>query len=146
MIKVMQSKFGKGQGNCLLAAVASVLHRSLESIPDFSLSGCGWFEDLYEWCLNENIGLLCADPKDFEHSIFLNAHAIGIFSVVGIEDENHAVVMKCSRQEQGSPDSKDALSSWFWQADIVHDPNPQDNYRLGDLVHLIFLIPEPPTT
>jgi len=142
MIPVMQTRFGGGQGNCLLAAVASILHRSLESIPDFALSGCGWFEDLYEWCLNEHIGLLCCDPKDFAHSIFLNAHCIGIFKVRGVPDENHAVVMRCARIEVGLPEQKDALTCWKWTADIVHNPNPQKDYELADLVHLIFLIPE----
>jgi hypothetical protein len=60
VIPVQQTKFGAGNGNCLLAAVASVLERPLEEIPDFNLSGCGWFEDLYEWCLNEGIGLIKA--------------------------------------------------------------------------------------
>ena len=142
MMPVMQTKFGRGQGNCLLAAVASILHRPLEAIPDFAVSGCGWFEDLYEWCLNERIGLLCCDPKDFEHSIFLNAYCIGIFEVRGVPDEDHAVVMKCARVEVGHPDQKDALTCWKWTADTVHNPNPQKNYELGDLVHLLFLIPQ----
>lgn len=171
MIPVMQTKFGRGQGNCLLAAVASILHRPLESIPDFSVSGCGWFEDLYEWCLNENIGLLCSDPKDFEHSIFVNAHAIGIFRVVGSPNENHAVILKCQRQELEIPQRAETprkrptieemetildsepttlvhirgdgtVVSWKWTADIVHNPNPHKNYELSDLLHLIFLIPE----
>ena len=166
----MQTKFGKGEGNCLLAAVASVLRRPLESIPDFSMSGCGWFDELYEWCLNENIALLCCDPKDFEHSIFVNAYGIGIFRVVGIEDENHAVVMKCQRKEiavrehnakRPTIEEMEALLdaepttpvhirgdgtvvSWEWSADIVHNPNPSKDYKLGDLVHLIFLIPSAP--
>lgn len=136
MIPVMQSRFGRGNGNCLLACVASVLHRPLESIPDFAMSG-NWFEDLYEWCRNENIGLICIHPKDLDHSIVLNSYCIMIFTVAGIADENHAVIGRCRRIEDGIPDAEDP-SKWKWQANIIHDPNPL-GVKVEQLEHLLFL-------
>lgn len=145
MTPVQQTRFGKGQGNCLLACVASILDRSLESIPDFNLSGCGWFEDLHEWCLNEEIGLLCVHPKDLDHSICLNAWCILIFTVAGcnccdgkVPDENHAVVGRCKRIEVGMPDAQE-VDKWKWEATIEFDPNPK-GVKLGDLKHILFLI------
>ena len=145
MIPVQQTSFCKGQGNCLLACVASILERPLESIPDFTMSGCGWLEDLYEWCLNEDIGLLCVHPKDLDHSICLNSWCIMIFTVadcngcdVKVTDENHAVIGRCRRVERGNPDAID-FGQWKWEATVEFDPNP-NGVVLGNLEHILFLI------
>jgi hypothetical protein len=149
MIRVQQSRFGHGNGDCLLACVASVLERPLKSIPDFSQSGCGWFEDLYEWCLNERIGLICLNPVDLNSSIVLNSWCIMIFTVDGcnccngkVPDENHAVVGRCKRLETSMPDAQE-VAKWKWEAAIEFDPNPK-GVIVGKLEHIIFLLPEQP--
>ena len=140
MVPVKQTRYGKGHGNCLLACVASILHRPLESIPDFAMSGCGWFEELYEWCLNEDIGVALIHPKDFEHSLFLNIHGIMIFTVAGMDDEDHAVIGKCVREENNRPDENDK-EKWRWHVEVVHDPNPRSP-KVDKLEHLLFLVPK----
>lgn len=141
MIPVMQTRYGHLKGNCLLACVAAILHRKIEEIPDFAMSGCGWFDDLYEWCMNEGIGLICLNPNDLNSSIVLNSFAIGIWTVINCATENHAVIMRCVREESGLPDAKDALANWTWIADIEYDPNPMRPER-GSLEHLLFLLPQ----
>lgn len=140
MVPVSQTRFGKGNGNCLLACVASLLHRPLESIPDFAMSG-SWFEDLYEWCRNERIGLLCVNPQDFEHSIILNTHCIMIFTVQGIENEDHAIVGKCTREEHPDVEMQDGMK-WRWVCEPIFDPNPI-GVKVDKLEHLIFLVAPP---
>jgi len=139
VIPVKQTRFGTSKGNCLLACVASLLHRPLDSIPDFAMSG-SWFEDLYEWCLNEGIGLICVHPKDLEHSIILNTFCVMIFTVRGIDNENHAVIGKCSREESPLVELKDGMK-WKWVCEPTFDPNP-NVVSVENLEHLIFLIPK----
>lgn len=97
-----------------------------------------WFEDLYEWCLNEGIGLLCVHPRDLEHSIILNTHCIMVFTVKGIEAESHAVIGVCVREEYPSVEMQDGMK-WRWHCEPTFDPNP-NGVAVEDLEHLIFLI------
>ena len=43
MILVKQTKFGKGEGNCFPACLASVLELSLEEVPE--IRGENWISD-----------------------------------------------------------------------------------------------------
>jgi|ERR1035437_5593358 hypothetical protein len=47
MIKVYQTIVDKGHGNCMQAAIASLLELSLEKVPHFLESGQKWFEIFY---------------------------------------------------------------------------------------------------
>jgi hypothetical protein len=138
VIPVQQTKFGAGNGNCLLAAVASVLERPLEEIPDFNLSGCGWFEDLYEWCLNEGIGLIKLNPsQQSEVAVF------GCYGVVSVKvhghDELHAVVAEFERgPNQEHPDGL----RWTWEAVHRFDPNP-NRLALGEADCILIFVPPP---
>jgi hypothetical protein len=89
--------------------------------------------------MNEGIGLICVNPVDFESSIVLNTHCIMIFTVTGIDDENHAVVGKCSREEHLTVEQQDGMK-WRWVCEPEFDPNP-NGVRVDKLEHLIFLIP-----
>jgi hypothetical protein len=128
MIKIHQTRLGPGNGDCFLACVASVLERPLASVPDFGTEN--WFEKFYEWCLSQNIGLICLSPEDFTGAIALNLWCILICDVPGA-DEDHAVVGKCKRI---FPDK------WEWEAAVEFDPNPM-GVKLGTLKHAIFLVP-----
>ncbi|OGP67107.1 MAG: hypothetical protein A2031_07895 [Deltaproteobacteria bacterium RBG_19FT_COMBO_43_11] len=139
MIRIQQTKFGNGNGNCLLACVASILERPIEGIPDFNLSGTGWFGELYEWCLNERIGIICVHPKDLEHSLFLNSWCIAVFTTPDSIEETHAVIGKCRRIEENYIEIKDE-DKWKWEATVEFDPNPK-GVKLGKLEHIVFLLP-----
>lgn len=139
MIPTQQTKFGNGNGNCLLACVASILHRPIEEIPDFSLSGAGWYDELYEWCRNEEIGLIQIEPGSKEPIGLFHCYAICIFTVPGF-DENHAVIGKCVRTELGNPDALDGLTGWHWECVPEFDPNPK-GVNVGEMKHMIILVP-----
>lgn len=142
MIPIHQTRFGVGNGNCLLACVASILERPIESIPDFNEAGTGWFGEMYEWCLNEGIGLVLLNPCDLQSSLFFNLHAILIFDVPSVvpgiyERENHAVVAKCVRLASPQDEANDL---WRWECTEHFDPNPK-GVKVGELQHMIVLVP-----
>ena len=139
MKRMYQTKFGNGNGNCLLACVASVLERDIDSIPDFNMSGAGWFEELYEWCVKERIGLIKLNPEGWKNAALLNSWAICCFSVQG-SDEHHAAVGKCVRGP--NQEHEDGLK-WTWECCEVFDPNPRGVKAL-ELLYMLFLIPDPP--
>lgn len=142
MIPINQTKFTPGEGDCLLAAIASVLHRPLESIPNFMTAGDGqWFNAFYEWCAFESIGLVYMSPEHFDHSLMLNLWAVLIYSVVGHEDgEHHACVGQAVLEQRTRITDGTA---WRWRFNLVHNPNPQMTETLGELLYAIILIPPP---
>ncbi len=130
-LKIMQTRFGTGNGNCAQAAVASLLHLKLEDVPNFvSHSGLEWWDSLYAWCLKNNYGLILIDKN--QKSLILNTYGIAVAKVKGIEDETHAVVMKYTLGNKGQ--------EWTWDAEIYHDPNP-NKPELVDFLQHFFIIP-----
>lgn len=51
MKKVFQTVVGKGHGNCMQAAVASLFDCELEEVPNFIEYKDGWFKPLYEFMI-----------------------------------------------------------------------------------------------
>ena len=49
MIKVYQTIVDRGHGNCMQAAIASLLELPLEEVPHFLEHGCDWFEVFYNY-------------------------------------------------------------------------------------------------
>lgn len=132
-------------GNCLQACVASLLHREIEAIPDFGESGIGWFDELYEWCIKEGLGLVYI-PEPYlrlEDSslLMLNTYCMLVYTVKGFE-ANHAVIGKTSLREK--QDLADGETKWLWHTDVVHDPN-RHGAPIETLLYYVYLIPhEPP--
>jgi len=136
MKPVFQTKFALGKGDCLNAAIASVLERPLDDIPYLAGAEDGrWFERLYAWCKAEQIGLMCLQPGDTTAFIMANFYCVLIHEVIGVPEENHAVVGYVQRGP--SPDGQ-----FEWTCQEVHDPN-RGRHKLGELVHIIVLIPAP---
>ncbi len=150
MTPIFQTKFtnpsieDEGNSNCLTACVASILERPLESIPEFGI-GVGWFDDLYDWCMNEGIGLLYfTDDNIKHHGLCLNAYCILAYSVKGHDDNLlHAVVGKTGLDHEER--LADGDTKWFWKVEVTHDPNPH-GVEIETLKYFIFLIPPPSET
>jgi hypothetical protein len=51
MIKVYQTIVDKHHGNCMQAAIASLLELSLEEVPNFNILGHEWFNTFYKFLL-----------------------------------------------------------------------------------------------
>lgn len=148
MKPVFQTKFSNpsltstGDADCLMATIASILHRPLESIPDFGMSGIGWFEELYEWCQNEDIGLLYFTEETMRmQGLCLGAYCMLVWSVKGFpEGPLHAVVGKTFLEEK--QDLPEGDTKWVWHVAVEHDPNSH-GVDLDELKYYVFLIPTP---
>lgn len=144
MKPVRQTKFSNpthestGDANCLMAAVASVLELPLEAVPDFGMSGIGWFEEMYEWCLKQDIGIVYIRVAHRRKMLPLNCYCVLIFTVKD-STIRHAVVGKIILVETQDSDRHES-KEWLWRADVAHDPNPND-VPLDTLEEIIFLIP-----
>lgn len=129
-LKILQTKFGKGQGNCLTACVSSITGKPIEELPDFySHSGIEWWDRLYAWCFKEGYGLTLVKDESADHMLVLNQYGIGVAKLKGIE-ERHAVILRYSLSSQ-----KD---KWHWDAELWHDPNPK-KYEIEKIEEHIFI-------
>ena len=63
MKPVLQTKFGKGNGNCYAACIASILELPIEDVPNFCKSE-NWFEDSREWVKQHGFDLLMVVAND----------------------------------------------------------------------------------
>lgn len=126
LTKVFQTKYGKGLGNCLQAAFASILDLPLESVPDFADYGPGmlWFDPAVEWLRSVGYGFVYW--HDIDSIAAINCYALAFCCVVD-ETERHAVVVRFERDEGEDPDK------FYWRAEIAHDPNERGGYVLGNI-------------
>lgn len=133
MTPVFQDRFGKGNGNCLQAAVASVLDLPLDAIPNFSDAEGDWFVHITRWASEQGIGVIYAPTKGEQFYLAVNSYAVGVWSI-GDSEERHAVVMRFdSSQIDGD--------RWQWEADVVHNPNPATTQLLSEFEEVLFFIP-----
>jgi hypothetical protein len=132
MTPVAQTKYGRHQGNCLTACVATVLDVPISSLPEFCVDG-EWFSRLDSFCRENGFFLLYWRHAENTPILCFNAYIILLLSLQG-EDDLHAVVAKTSLEskhpvtdediEQGAALAEDAGGfMWGWRSEIVHDPN-----------------------
>jgi hypothetical protein len=106
MIPVDQTTFGKGTGNCFAACVATILEKSLDSVPFFMDSGDEWYIQFVNWAYEQGLIAECvnSDYPGFEEDLAKMGYSI----VTGKSPRGggmyHSVVFKGS--------------------DMVHDPHP----------------------
>lgn len=132
MTPVEQTSYGKHQGNCLTACVASVLDVPISSVPEFCVDG-EWFQRLDTFCRENGFFLLYWRHSGNIPLICLNAYVILLLALEG-EEDLHAVVAKTSVESQAPVTEQDiengeCLSEdaggvrWGWRSEMVHDPN-----------------------
>lgn len=142
MKKVFQEIFDARTGDCLSAALASLLEIPLESVPKFNLLAGDPYKGLKsarEWLATEyRLSLVDIQMEDLEKPGFtgfdlrLIGAVPGTLCIAGgasanVEGANHAVV--------GQIDSRGL------NFEILHDPNPLGKGIVGRPSHLYFLIP-----
>lgn len=99
-----------------MACVASILEKNIEDIPDlYSFSGLDWWDQLYAYCIENDLGLLILSEGVANYSLMVNCFGIGCATVKGSE-ERHAVILKYKLISKGQ--------KWTWEGELVHDPNP----------------------
>lgn len=131
MIPVKQTKYGRGNGNCLAACVASILCVNIDNIPDFNVDGY-WFEELKDFCYNTGLSLIHWNHSEFNKLIVTNCHLIAVCELKG-EEELHAVIGK-AKIISVSEDGK-----YTWEFNIEHDPNQIGTPPLKGIVSFIHI-------
>lgn len=63
MKPVHQDRFGSPGGNCLQAALASILELPLKEVPNFvTIPGPSWWDELQAWLGRRGLTLVCVPP------------------------------------------------------------------------------------
>ena len=128
MIAVMQTEFGKGQGNCFSACLASVLEVPIESVPNFCAHWMerDWLKAADEWCQREHgVALLMIELPS---------------SVPGLADELLARPIVCLVGGKG-PRGLDHEVVWNGVTQSWHDPYPAGGGITRPYHDIIYLIP-----
>jgi hypothetical protein len=137
MKKVYQTIISGTNGDCMRAAVASLLEIPLESVPDFKSFGLEWnskfFEFInhsedfeYEGCIN--------NPKDL--GAWGDSRMEKIKDEIGVDGLFLATVYstKYFNAEDYCNNKRVVTHSVLidWDYNIVHDPNPEYDPKLTD--------------
>lgn len=122
MKKIFQTKFGKPEGNCFPACVASILEIEIERIPNYQEGDGVWYQNFKKWlrkfdyeCVALNRSLLA--EKDQCPEVY------GIVSGKSPRGLSHSTV--------------------YFKDEMVHDPHPEGG-GVKDIEDVIYLIPKFP--
>jgi hypothetical protein len=121
------------QGNCLQAAIASVLELPLEDVPDFANrngeENPNWLVDICDWSLGRGIGFAHFD-REQGLPILNNIYCIP-YGKSPRSEESHAVV--------GLATSIRLEDGWEINIEYVHDPVGRPDWLDGKpLGYMIF--------
>jgi hypothetical protein len=135
MIRVYQTIVDKGTGNCMQAAIASLLNLQLNDVPNFKELGYDWFSALnnllnelgyeYEGCLyNYNAFRIINERKNVE-SADLRTRFNKIKEMEGVDGYFYASVYspKYYNVNDNPPITHAVIINK--SLDIVHDVNPE---------------------
>ena len=116
MKKVFQTKFGKPDGNCFAACLASILELPIEEIPDYKQPEGRWFRNYRKWIKQYGLDLLIIE--DISHEDFI-PDVCCIVSGTSPRGLMHAVVY------QGT--------------EMIHDPHPEGGgvKHITDRIYLL---------
>jgi ribosomal protein S18 acetylase RimI-like enzyme len=120
VISIDQTTFGKGQGNCFQACVASILELPLEEVPHFCKDeNPYWFRDLEDWLLPMGLAPMLVSPGtcsalDTTYSIAGGPAARGLM---------HSVVVR--------------------GVEVVHDPHPSRSGLVEVKDYMFFIAIDP---
>ena len=143
MTPVFQTIIDKGRGNCMSAAVASILDLPLEEVPNWVTRA---FDEgqphrhyvyMREWLESKGLHLVRVNYKHFgDWRSLVGAYAIASVPSQRFEHTTHAVIVTWTKLESGAH-----------QISIVHDPNPSNApYDLDKVepVDIYFVVPKHP--
>lgn len=119
MTPVMQTRFGRGEGNCLNACVASVLDLPLGEggVPEGN-------KELRVWLAGRDLGIVWVEGQNGRFGAVTVAGCGAYYLAAGTSprdpEVDHAIVM-CDGRE-------------------VHDPHPERRFVAGHLKQLGFIV------
>ncbi len=127
MKPVYQTKFGKGNGNCFQAALASILELPLDDVPHFMVEE-GWERHLEEWLAARGLGVVWVGNSGIESITSRSITKTPCIASVKLNpgDVLHSVIAQGGR--------------------IIHDPHPtSDVHTLSDILDYFILYPLDPS-
>jgi hypothetical protein len=110
---VTQTVIGQGKGNCMAAALASLLELPIEDVPNFSEFGGQFWPKLWEWLSARNLCMMATHVKPNGY------HLIRVISPRG--NFHHEMV--------------------GFNGDPVHDPYPGGNCQHDGIVFYDLIYP-----
>lgn len=123
MKPIHQTKFGVPDGNCLAAAIASILEIGIDTIPEFGIDD-GWYERFSRYMISHH----ALQPLDIEVETMPEwMTPRGYFLINGKSprgDFHHTVV--------------------GFDGKAIHDPLPDGNCELDDITsYTVFIVLDP---
>lgn len=116
MKPIFQTKFGKPDGNCTAACLASLLDLDIDTIPDFTTQGDSWITAFNEWLAPGGLALLWIElPNRF----VIPPDTYYMLWGISPRDIEHSVI--------------------GYNGEMVHDPHP-DGGGLKKIEHYAFLV------
>lgn len=120
MKPVFQNTFGQGKGNCLSAAIASLLEICVDDVPNFALHGDGFWVEVSRWMAERNMGRIKIEPDGIKPEGY---HLITVISPRG--NFHHSLV--------------------GFKGEPVHDPFPGGNCQHEGVTEYLVLYPLDPS-
>lgn len=117
--KVYQTKFGKPEGNCFSACIASILEVGIDDVPCYHEDKGVWYRKYQQWLRSYKLDFVAiSDWQGEGKEVCPNVYSI----VGGISPRNlpHSVV--------------------YFGLDMVHDPHPEGG-GVRDITEWIYLVP-----
>jgi hypothetical protein len=134
MIPVTQTLFGRAEGNCLAACVASILELDIADVPNFCAdqSDGSWLRKLADWLAEEGMCAVHASFVDGDPGVVPAPEDLATMaSWMKLRRIGFAIVSGYT--ERGLSHS----TVWF-DGELVHDPHPSQN-PLINVVDMIVL-------
>lgn len=121
MKKVYQTKFGKPEGNCFPACLASILEIDIDQVPNFHEGNGVWYKKYREWFNKYDLSLVAIMNWEGQEDACPQVYAI--VGGLGPRGLQHSTV--------------------YFGLDMVHDPHPEGG-GVKDITEWIYLVPKFP--
>lgn len=133
------NEFGVGNPNCLQAAIASLLDKKIDELPNFSDFGKEWHRKTSEWLLRFGYGTIWVAAESVGELIVSDCLCIAIFDT-GTHEDHAKVARWRSYFDYKRPDG---TLAWRFSVEEVFDPNPHPDFECIALrgVLLVFRSP-----
>jgi hypothetical protein len=129
------NEFGFGNGNCLQAAIASLLDKKIDELPNFSDFGKEWHRKTSEWLLDHGYGTIWVAAESVKDLIVSDCLCIAVFDTGTHED--HAKVGRW--RSTHDYEMEDGTMHWHYTVEEVFDPNPHPNFECVALRGLLLV-------
>jgi hypothetical protein len=154
MRAVRQTVFGKGDGNCFPACIASILECDIDEVPNFCSEsepdkGSTWLEKTAAWLKTKGKSLIYFK---FDEGRSVPLIFPGVYVIIsgrsprameGDDDFMHAVIAVPELGERTEVELHDGSKCWNYQDyqfRYVHDPHHSDAFIAGDPMDLFVIV------